>query len=74
MTSQNGLNHLVGMKCTLTDAVIEQIGDDFKGTLVIVAAIVSSVGTAFNACNDNGKPTPSLGLEAMEKLHRANNS
>jgi len=74
MISQNGINHLVGMKCTLTEAVTNELGDEFKGTLVIVAAISApGQGTAFNACNDDGKPTPCLGLEACLKLHRANN-
>jgi len=60
------------MKCTLTDEVIAELGDEFKGTLVIVAAVVSSRGTAINCCNDDGKPTPCLGLEACLKLHKSN--
>jgi hypothetical protein len=73
MTSQNGINHLVGMTCTLTDQVVEGIGEEFKGTVRIVAAVSTETrGTAINVVNKDGKPSPCLGLEACAKLHKAN--
>jgi len=73
MISQNGINHLVGMTCTLTEAVTNEIGDDFKGSVRIVAAVcVPNRGTAINVVTKDGKPSPCLGLEACAKLHKAN--
>jgi hypothetical protein len=68
MISQNGINHLVGMACVLTDEVVEAIGAEFKGDLTIVAATPTERGTCFNAANADGRICTALGLEAILKL------
>jgi len=68
MVSQNGINHLVGMTCVLSNDVVAEIGDSFKGIVTIVAAVSSPRGTAINVVDANGKPSPCLGLEACQKL------
>jgi len=69
MQSDNGINHLVGKTCQLSDEVVEAIGDSFKGNVTIVAVFATPSSVAFHAMNDQNQISAGLQLEAIKMLN-----